>query len=69
MGWFRIALEPAPAAPVASAKLRVATFNAVPVTNATTVTNELLGVADGTPGQSYQLANSNVQPRTLQLAV
>lgn len=69
MGWFRIALQPAPAAPLATAKLRIATFNAVPVTNATTVRNELLGVADGTPGQSYQLANSNIQPGTLQLAV
>jgi hypothetical protein len=69
MGWFRIALPPAPAAPAATAKLRMATFNAVPVSNATTVANELLGTADGTPGQSYQLANANVQPGTLQLAV
>ncbi len=69
MGWFRITLPPAPAAPAATAKLRIATFNAVPVSNATTVANELLGVADGTPGQSYQFANSNVQPGTLQLAV
>jgi predicted phage baseplate assembly protein len=29
------------------------------------VNNELLGVADGTPGQTYQLANQNVQPGTL----
>jgi predicted phage baseplate assembly protein len=49
--------------------LRIATFNAVPATNATTAINELLGVADGTPGQTYQLANINVQPGTLQLAV
>jgi hypothetical protein len=69
MGWFRIALQAVPAAPLATAKLRIATFNAVPVTNATTVTNELLSVADGTPGQSYQLANTNIQPGTLQLAV
>ncbi len=69
MGWFRIALQAVPAAPFATTKLRIATFNALPVTNATTVTNELLGVADGTPGQTYQLANSNIQPGSLQLAV
>jgi hypothetical protein len=69
MGWIRIALQPAPAAPAASAKLRVITFNAVPVTNATSVANELVGVADGTPGQSYRLANTNVQPGTLQIAM
>ena len=41
------------------------TFNAVPATNSTTVNNELLGIGDGTPGQTFQLANQNVQPGTL----
>lgn len=67
--WFRIDLSAAPAAPTRAAKLRMITFNAVPATNATTVVNELLGVADGTPGQTYRLANANVQPGTLQVAM
>jgi hypothetical protein len=68
-GWLRLRLEnpldggqPAP-------KLRMLTFNAVPVTNAVTVVNELLGTADGRPGQTYRLAHGNVLAGTLQLAV
>jgi hypothetical protein len=57
------------ASPSNKTKLRMATFNAVAAVNATTVTNEIVGVANGRPGQSYQLANSNVQPATLTLAV
>jgi hypothetical protein len=45
------------------------TFNAVPVTNAVTVANELLGTADGRPGQTYRLAHVNVLAGTLRLAV
>jgi hypothetical protein len=62
MAWFRIDLAAAPAAPLATAKLRMITFNAVPASNSTTVTEELVGVADGTPGQTYSLANQNIQP-------
>jgi hypothetical protein len=69
MGWFRITLPAQPAAPTVASRLRIATFNAVDVVNATTVSNELLGVADGTPGQTYQMANTNVQPGSLQLAI
>jgi predicted phage baseplate assembly protein len=52
-----------------SPRLRIVTFNAVPVTNATTVTAELLGVADGRPGQTYPLAHGNVLAGSLQLAM
>jgi hypothetical protein len=65
MAWFRMDLRAAPAAPLSTAKLRMITFNGVPAANSTTVTNELVGVADGTPGQTYSLANQNVQPGTL----
>jgi hypothetical protein len=57
------------ASPSNKTKLRIATFNAVPAVNATTATNEIVGVANGRPGQSYQLANANIQPSTLSLAV
>lgn len=67
-GWLRIELA-APAAGQPPAKLRMLTFNAVPVTNATTVVSELLGVADGRPGQEYRLAHRNVLDGTLLLAV
>jgi predicted phage baseplate assembly protein len=69
MGWFRIDLRPAPGLPLDTFKLRIATFNAVGAKNATTIPNEILGVADGTPGQTYKLANGNIQPGTLSLAV
>ena len=39
------------------------------VTNATTVTNEIVGRGDGRPGQRYPLANRNVSPGTLDLAM
>jgi len=65
IGWFRIDLPLAPTVPLDFGKVRMITFNVVPAVNATTVNNELLGVADGTPGQTYQLANQNVQPGTL----
>jgi hypothetical protein len=69
MGWFRIELQAAPAPPLSTFKLRIVTFNAVGATNATTVTNEIVGVADGTPGQTYQLATGNIRLETLSLAV
>jgi predicted phage baseplate assembly protein len=57
------------ASPSSKTKLRIATFNAAPAVNATTVTNEIIGVANGRPGQAYQLAHGNIQPTTLSLAV
>jgi hypothetical protein len=68
-GWLCIDMPPSDSPPLPMAKLLIATFNAVPAVNATTVTNEIVGVANGRPGQSYQLANGNVQPATLSLAV
>lgn len=44
-------------------------LNTVTATNAVTVTGELLGAADGTPSQSYTLANTPVLPDTLVLQV
>lgn len=44
-------------------------LNTVTATNAVTVANELLGAADGTPNQSYTLANTPVLPDTLVLQV
>ncbi len=63
--WFRIDLSQVPATLSSTTTLRMITFNAVPATNSTTVNNELLGIGDGTPGQTFQLANQNVQPGTL----
>jgi predicted phage baseplate assembly protein len=54
---------------VPSPKLRYLGFNVVPVTNAVTVTGELLGTADGRPGQTYQLAHGNILAGTLQVAI
>jgi hypothetical protein len=52
-----------------SPKLRYLGFNAVPVTNAVTVNNELLGTSSGRPGQTYQLAHGNVLAGTLQVGI
>jgi predicted phage baseplate assembly protein len=68
-GWLRLALPAPLTADQTSPKLRMLTFNAVPVTNARTETNEFLGTANGRPGQSFPLANGNVLAGTLQLAV
>jgi predicted phage baseplate assembly protein len=43
--------------------------NTVDAANAVTVTDELLGAADGTPGQAFPLANTPVLPDTLTLQV
>ncbi len=66
--WLRIDLPPLAAGAV-SARLRIVSFNTVAVTNATTVTNELLGRGDGRPGQQVTLANGNVLAGTLDLAM
>jgi hypothetical protein len=52
-----------------SPKLRYIGFNVVPVTNAITVTAELLGTADGRPGQTYQLAHGNILAGTLEVGI
>jgi hypothetical protein len=53
----------------ASPKLRYIGFNVVPVTNAVTVTGELLGTSDGRPGQTFQLAHGNVLAGTLDVGI
>jgi hypothetical protein len=52
-----------------SPRLRYLGFNVVPVTNAVTVTGELLGTADGRPGQTYQLAHGNILAGTLVVGI
>jgi predicted phage baseplate assembly protein len=52
-----------------SPKLRYLAFNVVPVTNAVTVTRELLGTADGRPGQVFQLGHGNILAGTLQVGI
>ena len=67
-GWLRIGPLNL-ATDAESPKLRVLTFNAVQATNAETVTSELLGQADGRPGQTFQLVHRNVLAGTLEVAV
>jgi hypothetical protein len=67
-GWLRLTLPPRKD-DEKPRKLRIASFNAVAVTNAATVTNEILGRGDGRPGQGYLLANRNVLPGTLDVAI
>ncbi len=50
-------------------KLRYIGFNVVPVTNAVTVTGDLLGTADGRPGQTFQLAHGNILAGTLEVGI
>jgi hypothetical protein len=52
-----------------SPKVRYIGFNVIPVTNAVTVTSELLGTGDGRPGQTYQLAHGNILPGTLEIGI
>ena len=68
-GWLRLRLENPLDQGRPARKPRMLTFNAVPVTNAVTVANELLGTADGRPGQAFRLANGNVLAATLRLAI
>jgi predicted phage baseplate assembly protein len=67
-GWLRLTLPPRPA-DTPPRKLRMVTFNAVAVTNAETVTNEIVGRGTGRPGQRFLLANRNVLEGTLDLAI
>ncbi|MEJ7812804.1 MAG: putative baseplate assembly protein, partial [Gemmatimonadaceae bacterium] len=68
-GWLRIRLAAPLTTKHAAPRLRIATFNIAPATNAITVTNELAGSADGRPGQIVTLGNGNVLDGTLELAV
>lgn len=68
-GWIRIELPSGLDSGAASQKIRILTFNAVPATNATTVVNEIVGTADGRPGQTYALAHQGVLAGTLLLAM
>ena len=63
-GWLRLDLDAVP-----QAKLRIASFNVVAASNALTVENEIIGRGDGRPGQSYLLANRNLLPGTLSIAM
>ena len=54
---------------VPSSKLRYIGFNVASVTNAVTVTGELLGTSDGRPGQTYQLAHGNILTGTLAVGI
>ncbi len=67
--WLRIELPDAILATGKSPMLRMISFNVVPATNANTIRNERLGVANGTPGQTLTLRHGNVLADTLQLAV
>lgn len=67
-GWIRLGL-PALASGTRRPKIRIVSFNAVPVTQAVTETNELLGKGDGRPGQTFTLANGNVLADTLSVAM
>lgn len=66
--WLRVTL-PASAAAAPTMRVRMATLNAVHVTHATTVRNEVLGRGTGRPRQKFALANQNVLAGTLELAV
>ena len=63
--WLRLGPFTNPGNP----SLRMVVFNAGNVTNATTVNRELLGQANGRPGQTFQLANTGVLPGTLTVGI
>jgi predicted phage baseplate assembly protein len=67
-GWLRLTL-PSHEADAAPRRMRMATFNLVAVTNAETVTNEIIGRGTGRPGQQLSLAHSNVVAGTLDVAM
>lgn len=57
--WLRITVPPR-AADAKSPRIRIVSFNTVPAIHATTVLNELVGRADGRPGQRYSFAHRDV---------
>jgi hypothetical protein len=65
--WLRLRLPPLP--PSGRPKIRMITFNSVLVTQAITVTNELLGKGNGRPGQTLSLQNADVLSGTLSVTM
>jgi len=65
-GWLRIGPLPADRS---AHRVRHLGFNVVGITHAETVVNEVLGNADGRPGQTFRLAHQNVLAGTLQLEI
>ncbi|HEX3864900.1 MAG TPA: putative baseplate assembly protein [Stellaceae bacterium] len=64
--WLRLGpLDTTPPSP----RLRYLGFNVVPVTNVVTVASELIGTADGRPGQTFQLAHGNIMAGTLEVGI
>jgi hypothetical protein len=68
-GWLRIRLPCPIPAQWTSPKLRMLTFNAVAATHARTENAVVIGVADGRPGQTYQLPHTNIITGSLTLAI
>lgn len=67
-GWLRIKLSPDRDRRQIP-KLRMLTFNAVSATHNQSANNELLGNADGRPGQEYRLLHGNVIADSLELVI
>ncbi|MPV48632.1 putative baseplate assembly protein [Pseudactinotalea sp. HY160] len=68
-GWLRCrVIEPDPGYPTYSASPTIAAMNAVtvggtvPAVHAETITEEILGLSEGTPGQVFRLAHAPVVP-------
>jgi len=65
-GWLRIGPLPVDRG---AQRVRHLGFNVVGITHASTVLNEVLGTADGRPGQAFRLAHRNVLSGTLELEI
>lgn len=65
-GWLRIGPL---GADRGAQRVRHLGFNVVGITHASTVLNEVLGTADGRPGQTYRLTHRNVLAATLELEI
>lgn len=66
-GWLRVDGVVSPS--TISRRVRALTFNAGPATNATTVTNEYVGIGNGLSDQTAKLDHPNVLIDSVQLAV
>lgn len=67
-GWLRLGPLHLPTGG-SSPRLRMAIFNAVEISHATSVRQELLGRSTGRPGQVFQLTHPNVLAGSLEIAV
>jgi hypothetical protein len=56
---------PDPDAPYAAQQI----FGGIPVREGRSITNEVIGISDGTPNQRYRLAQTQVLPGTLEVSV